>query len=262
MVALAAGAREMSMGKSKVKIGDSGEMEFKRTMANGSVDAHPVKIKMDELVQVDANGNALTDCQEPTDTTKPGMSWMNNPAKKAAMKGEMKAFRDFNNQQFAFESKLTDQAMKHGGSMKAEKQKFSASLGDGIGKMTIDLALPEEDGDIDIAGEKQRLKKGDMKFNIEMSEWNWCDNAAFLDVYMKVQGKNKPKKRFDRSSTLPASYDMGDNKTVSFSGKVRSHDRNTTSLRRLVLRTRMTLCYKALFHEALCASCAISMFPV
>ena len=146
--------------------------------------------------------------------------------------------------------------------MKAEKQKFSASLGDGIGKMTIDLALPEEDGDIDIAGEKQRLKKGDMKFNIEMSEWNWCDNAAFLDVYMKVQGKNKPKKRFDRSSTLPASYDMGDNKTVSFSGKVRSHDRNTTSLRRLVLRTRMTLCYKALFHEALCASCAISMFPV
>ena len=232
MFALVTAKREMKMGNSLVEIGNTGEMEFRRRaggMGNASEDEHPVKIKMDELVQVDKDGNALTDCTEATNATKPGMSWINNAARKAAMKGNMKKFRGFANLGFYFDAKRSRASMPRGGAMKAEMQKFTAPLPDGIGKMAIELALPEADGDLDIGGEKQKLKKGDMKFNIEMSEWTWCDNAAFLDVYMKLASKKKPTKRHARSKSLPASFDLGDNKTVSFSGKVCPAERLTTS---------------------------------
>ena len=224
MFALVVAKSEMKMGKSLVKISDSGEMEFRRGgVGNASEDAHPIKIKMDEIMQVDNNGTELTDCAEASNSSKPGMGWINNVLKKTAMKIKMRRFRDFAKQNFNFEAKRSKVAMRHAmKSVKAAVQKFQTSLPDGIGKITIDLALPEEDGDIDIDGEKQKLKIGDMKFNIEMSEWTWCDNAAFLDVYMKLASKKKPTKRQARSKSLPVSYDLGGNKTVSFSGKVGS----------------------------------------
>ena len=222
MFALVAAKSEMKMGNSSVKISDSGEMEFRRSptgMANANDDTHPVKIKMDEIVQVDKDGKELVDCTEGS-ASKPGMGWIKNTLKKTAIKDKMKKFRGFANQTFNFDAKKSQASMPRGGAMKAAMQKFKTALADGIGEMAIELALPEGDGEIDIDGEKQKLKKGDMKFNIEMSEWTWCDNAAFLDVYMKLASKNKPTKRQARSKSLPVSYDLGGNKTVSFSGKV------------------------------------------
>ncbi|MEG7522670.1 MAG: hypothetical protein M3H12_06165, partial [Chromatiales bacterium] len=107
--------------------------------------------------------------------------------------------------------------------------RFHANLGAQVGKLAIDLALPEADGEIDIDGEKQKLKKGDMKFNIALEDWEWCGvegedgAAAFLDVYVQVNSTQRPKMRRARSASAPASFDLGDNATMSFSGKVGSH---------------------------------------
>ena len=219
-LALVAANHEMKMGETTVHIGDSGEMEFVRQM-NGSVEPHPVKISMNEIVQVDIDGNALTECTEPTDPTQSATDWTKDAAK-TTMMTNMQKFHDFESQQFAFDAEEHSTSMPHGGDMKASMQKFTASLPDGIGNMAIDMALPEEDGEIDVGGEKQRLRKGDMKFNIEMSGWLWCDNAAFLDVYIKVEGKHAAEQKHARNSTAPAAYDLGDNVTMSFSGKVGS----------------------------------------
>ena len=217
-LALVAANHELNMGMTTVHIGDSGEMEFVRQM-NGGEEAHPVKISMDEIVQVDKDGNALTECAEPTDLTQSGTDWTKSTAK-TSMMTNMKTFHDFGNQNFDFGEEKHSSSMPHGGDMKASTQRFSASLPDGIGKMAIDMALPEEDGEVDVGGEKHRLRKGDMKFNIEMSEWMWCDNAAFVDVYIKVSGRHAAEQKHARDSSVPAAYDLGDNVTMSFSGKV------------------------------------------
>ena len=64
-------------------------------------------------------------------------------------------------------------ALTNADSMKTSMTTFAGDLGAAVGKMFIDLALAEDDGEVSIAGEKQALKKGDMEFNKELSQWNW-----------------------------------------------------------------------------------------
>ena len=137
-------------------------------------------------------------------------------------------FSNFARANFTVERKRVHQAMKHGRrGLKALQKRFHANLGEGVGKMAIDMSLPEDDGEIEIDGEKQKLKKGDLKFNIELSEWSWCgeegDNGtgAFLDVYVEINSTRRPTMRRQRTASAPASFDLGDNTTMSFSGKVR-----------------------------------------
>ena len=174
-------------------------------------------------MQVDSNGNDLASCTEATNTKKPGMGWMKNKARKAAIKKHLRKFRGFANQTFVVGARKLKAAMRNGGGMKAATQMFSASLSDAMGTLVIKLVMPEEAGEVDIGGEKQKLKIGDTKFDIEMSEWNWCDNSAFIDVYIVVSSKKHPKKRHPRGKTVPVTFNLGDNMTLSFSGKV-SHE--------------------------------------
>ena len=46
-------------------------------------------------------------------------------------------------------------ALMNADSMKASLTTFAADLGAAVGKMSIDLALAEDDGEVSIAGEKQ-----------------------------------------------------------------------------------------------------------
>ena len=140
--------------------------------------------------------------------------------------GPGKRFSDFNNTEFTIGQKKQNVKLSHSRSLKALVKRFHANLGAEVGNLAIDMALPENDGEIDIDGEKQKLKKGDLKFNIELTEWNWCGDegedgaAAFLDVYIEVNSTHRPKMRRGRSASAPASFDLGDNTTMSFSGKV------------------------------------------
>ena len=205
---------DMKMDTSQVKISAAaGSMEFRRQVGNTSELSDPVKIKMAEVVQIGADGLEITDCAKNGNP----MFSMFNP---------MKKFADFAGKTFNIDAMREKAAMPNAGSLKASMTKFSADLGADVGKLAIDLALAEEAGEVVIGGETQALEKGDMKFNIELTEWKWCGAedatgaAKFLDVYMEVKGKLTPTMKQARSAAEPASFDIGDNMTISFSGKV------------------------------------------
>lgn len=204
--------KDMAMDKSRVKIlSDSGEMQFQRQVGDGSTLTDPVKIKMAQVVQVGADGTEVATCSKIP----------------AAPQNPSKTFAGFAGKAFNIDAMRSSQALPNAGSMKASMTKFTADLGADVGKMSIDLALAEEDGEVSIAGEKQTLKKGDMKFNMELTEWNWCGEdgaagaAAFLDVYIAVTAKQQPTMDKALSATAPASFELGDGMKMSFSGKVR-----------------------------------------
>ena len=210
--------KDMTMDKSQVKIlSDSGEMQFRRQLADGSTLTDPVKIKMAQVVQIDADGAEVATCA----TTS------------GAPQAPSKNFAGFAGKAFNIEAMRSAQALPNAGSMKASMTKFAADLGADVGKMSIDLALAEEDGEVSIAGEQQTLKKGDMKFNMELTDWNWCGDdgasgaAAFLDVYIEVTAKQSPAVDSALSATAPASFELGDGMKMSFSGKV-CHENVTT----------------------------------
>ena len=217
LVAVASADQAMTMDKTKMTIlAESGEMQFQRQLADGSTLTDPLKIKMAQVVQVDADGNEVATC-----TTTSG-----------APQAPTKNFAGFAGKAFNIEAMRSAQALPNAGSMKASMTKFAADLGADVGVMSIDLALAEEEGEVSIAGEKQTLKKGDMKFNMELTDWNWCGDdgatgaAAFLDVYIEVAAKQAPAVDSALSATAPALFELGDGMKMSFSGKVREQKRN------------------------------------
>jgi len=264
VVAALVGADDsLKMGRSEVKIAArSGTMEFHRQRLNkdGSLtDMKPVNIRMAQMVQLDKDGNEVTNCTVPsrrrrsTSGGMPGQDDMPDHGGKSGGDGNStfdpskggvahrprtwagedgmgkgKRFSDFDKQEFAMGEKHEGVKLGHS-TVKAATTRFTANLGAQVGQLAIDLAMPEADGEIDIDGEKQKLKKGDMKFNIALDDWEWCgaENgdgaAAFLDVYVEVNSTMQPKMKRARTATSPATFDLGDNATMSFSGKVGSH---------------------------------------
>jgi len=257
VAALVSADESMKMGRSEVKIAArSGTMEFRsqRKKQDGSlIDKEPVNIRMAQMVQLDKDFKEVTSCTTTSrrrramkspgkgdkpgdmpgsdgnsthDPTNGGMSDRARSWKGADGTGKGKRFSNFDNKDFQLEKKKDNMKLSHS-SVKAVTTRFEADLGEHVGKLAIDLALPEAEGEIDINGEKQKLKKGDMKFNIALNDWEWCgvegENgaAAFLDVYVEVNSTQRPKMKRARSASVPASFDLGDNTTMSFSGKVK-----------------------------------------
>ncbi|KAI0225747.1 hypothetical protein LSAT2_023489 [Lamellibrachia satsuma] len=299
---LVAADDDFNVGKSEVKVAaESGMMEFRRerrNKANETVQTRPVQIRMAQMVQLDKDGNEVTNCTAPekpvtrrrrrssgqrnTQQKKPGSAPAtggmgqkgsgSRPSGKGgkpgsrAGKGGMggdersgsgrigvfkrphrpwagrngtglgKRFSNFNHTKFNIGKKKRNERLSHSRSLRALVKRFYANLGAEVGNMAVDMALPENDGEIDIDGEKQKLKKGDLKFNIELTEWNWCGDegedgaAAFLDVYIEVNSTHRPNMRRGRSASAPASFDLGDNTTMSFSGKFQKDGGNWTNV--------------------------------
>ena len=248
---------DLKVGRSEVRVAArSGMMEFRRerrNKANETVQTRPVQIRMAQMVQLDKDGNEVTNCTAPEKPVTRRRRSSGQGAGKGGMRehegpdngrrvgftrphrpwvgrngtGPGKRFSDFNNTEFTIGQKKQNVKLSHSRSLKALVRRFHANLGAEVGNLAIDMALPENDGEIDIDGEKQKLKKGDLKFNIELTEWIWCGDegedgaAAFLDVYIEVNSTQRPKMKRGRSASAPASFDLGDSTTMSFSGKVR-----------------------------------------
>ena len=193
----------MTMGMSKVKIlAKAGEIQFQRMLGNAFTD--PVKIVMEKVVQMTKAGEEVTTC-----------SSVFNP---------MKMFKDFAGKMFTVAAKKAGQSIPNANNIKGSMIGFVANLKEEVGTLNISAVLAEQAGEVLIAGEKQPLKVGDMKFNMELSKWKWCgtagDAAAFLDVYMKVTSKMAtPLNSSD--SAAPVAFELGDNMTMSFSKKVK-----------------------------------------
>ena len=263
VVAALVGADDsLKMGRSEVKIAAlSGTMEFhrQRLHKNGTVTAmKPVNIRMAQMVQLDKDLNEVTNCTVSSRRRRslPGQPGQGDVSGHGGMPGgdgnstfdpskggnahrprtwagengmgKGKRFSDFDKQEFHMEKKQEGVKLGHS-TLKAATKRFRANLGAQVGQLAIDLAMPEADGEIDIDGEKQKLKKGDMKFNIALDSWAWCGEedaegaAAFLDVYVEVNSTRQPSLKRARTASSPATFDLGDNATMSFSGKVGSH---------------------------------------
>jgi len=218
LLAAATANQDMTMGMSKVKIlAKSGEIQFQRMLGNTSMLTDPVKIVMEKVVQMTAAGQevATSTC---SGTSLPFGGSTLNP---------MNMFKTFADKTFTIAAKQAGQYIPNANNIKGSMISFSANLGDAVGTLSISATLAEQAGEVLIAGEKQPLKMGDMKFNMELSKWKWCgaagaaNAAAFLDLYMKVTSKVAATLKGSASDTAaPVAFDLGDNITMSFSKKV------------------------------------------
>ena len=221
LLAVASAAdQDMAVGMSKLKIlAKAGEIQFQRMLGDASTLTDPVKIVMEKVVQIAKDGTevAASICSDAGSSFPFGSSTLN----------PMNMFKKFTDKMFTVVAKKAGQYIPNADNLKGSMISFAANLGDDVGTLNISAVLAEQAGEVLIAGEKQPLKMGDMKFNMELSKWKWCgaagaDNAAaFLDLYMKVTSKAAATlKGSANDSAAPVAYDLGDNITMSFSKKV------------------------------------------
>ena len=209
--------QDMAVGMSKVKIlAKASEIQFQRMLGDASKLTDPVKIVMQKVVQIAKDG---TEVAASICSSFPFGSSMLNP---------MNMFKKFADKMFNVVAKKAGQYIPNANNIKGSMIDFSANLGDDVGTLNISAVLAEQAGEVLIAGEKQPLKVGDMKFNMQLSKWKWCGTAgdvnaaAYLDLYMNVTSKMAATLKGSANDTAaPVAYDLGNNMTMSFSKKVR-----------------------------------------
>jgi len=151
--------------------GQSGKFSAYR-QAQGPSDPGKVVIEMDALREVDASG------------------------KQVGKAGSTKhSIENFASQSFTFSSPKTVK-MGQGNNVSAVKMNFRSTVST-IGKVGVDTYIMTSGGIVGPEGEPWSVSAGDIKFNIELSDWTFCDaeickdgvgNGVELDV--KIKGKN------------------------------------------------------------------------
>ena len=163
----AAADKELDLGDTKIKIlGQSGKMSV-------DINGNESQITVTALTEVDANGNSVG-C---TGSTK-------------------HCVKSFASQAFTFGAPATDFPI---GDTTSSQILFTSTLP--TGTFAMNTFIISKDGEITntISGGKSetlKLTKGDCKFNVMLSNWNWCTGAcsggdgtgAFIDVTIEVKG--------------------------------------------------------------------------
>jgi len=80
------------------------------------------------------------------------------------------------------------------GSASAQKLSFQSSV-NGIGNIKVDTYIAESAGTVTANTESWDVQPSDVKFNIELSNWQFCDpcqdgSSEFIDVGIVVKGKD------------------------------------------------------------------------
>lgn len=102
---------------------------------------------------------------------------------------------------------------------------FSSTL-DAGSKISIDLYIFKEDGEITLGDEEFSVSNGTLKFNIKLTDWVWCGDqgvsctnsdgvGASLEIDISVTSKDKPE--FSSDSRV---YTMGGGGTVHVSDQI------------------------------------------
>lgn len=85
----------------------------------------------------------------------------------------------------------------HDGSVHAQKVRFSSPIST-IGKITLDTFILKSSGTVGTDTESWAVRANDVKFNIVLSDWDFCDpcgngnnaaSSAFIDVAVKIKGQ-------------------------------------------------------------------------
>lgn len=100
--------------------------------------------------------------------------------------------------------------------IEARKVSFEANI-DGVGELEMDAYIMLSDGVIESpSGEVWDVAIGDVKFNIEMSNWNFCSaenpcgsstvSSGFIDLAVEVQGNFSEPEQDDEDALI---YNLG-----------------------------------------------------
>ena len=113
----------------------------------------------------------------------------------------------------------------------ARKINFEATI-EGVGNINMDVFIFLNGGAaITEAGESWSVKNGDVKFNLRMSDWSFCDAIAnpcggggvspvsseFVDVAIRIEGRDEVPDPSDTSALL---FNLGGNVPLTLSDKV------------------------------------------
>lgn len=104
---------------------------------------------------------------------------------------------------------------------------FETKISSTVGTLKISTYIFGENGNVGTQTESWAVKKGDVKFNIELSGWTWCagnnckqgntpKTGAYIDVAIEIKGKNSAEKKKGGNST----YDLGDKVNLELSNQV------------------------------------------
>jgi len=187
-------------GKVAVKIiGKSGKFTV-YNKAKGLGDANKVTVEMDALREIDASGNEV--------------------GKSGSIKHSINTFAAQDFQISAPESVK----MGVNNSVSATKVNFISSVS-GIGTIYVDTFVMNSAGSVGPDGEPWPVVAGDMKFNVALSGWSFCDAASCKDgigdsveLDIKMKGKNPMALKTPGSSKNK--FDLGGGVKLQLTNKI------------------------------------------
>lgn len=186
---------EASAGDVSVKIlGRSGK--FTLTRGNSSL-----TFEFDYLKEMDKDGNAV------------GTSGQ-----------DKHSFNTFASQDFAFKPK--NDAATFGG-LDAVNLKFEATLMDSA-KLTIDMYIFKEDGNVTVGNTTYAVRKGNLKFNVEMVGWSFCgcqqgqttQTGEFIEMGITVKSPGVAKKASGQQDPNVVKFILGENEAMTLTNEV------------------------------------------
>jgi len=180
--------------------GQSGKVTIYNS-ARGMDDPNKVQVTMDFLYEVKADG-----------TTVVGKT--GNPNQKHSVE-------TFANQNFAFSGPTATVISD----LYADMISFSTAVYQ-AGTLNIKMYIMKEAGTITTqGGETFEVKKNNVKFNVELVNWNWCNPcaegtdaiSAFIDVGVSIKGRDD-----QASSQGEDEYDLGGGVDLIMSSKIQA----------------------------------------
>ncbi len=196
------GEESLSVGKIEiVQAGQSGKMKL---LAKGEEDSvSPVFIILDSLQEVDAQGEAV------------GVGGQ-----------EKHSFNSFATQDFTFSDLETGDVPYS--NVSATYFTFESQLSGLTSRIKVFFYIITEDGQLELDNEVQELRRGQIKFAIELSNWSWCgcqqgqqqEVGEFVDLEITIQSSGCVSKEDDSSSDLDH-YSLGGEGTMAVSKKVK-----------------------------------------
>lgn len=154
---------EHSVAQTTVKVlGQSGKIRLDHV-------GEPITIDFDYLSEVDASGQIV-----------------------GQTGGDKHSVTSFATQSFTFTPVVEEPYL----GVPAKKFTFESPI-HSIGKINIVALLFQENATIDTGAEQWTVSRGDMKFNIELSDWTFCNpcadgTAAFVEVGIEMKSSKEP----------------------------------------------------------------------
>ena len=216
--------KKFTVGDLQIDIkGQSGKVGVKRMgMGKKKNTASNVIIEMDSLTEVSESG------QEVGKTGKVKHS-----------------FKSFATQEFSYTVEdLTEKKIDENSTATAAKIKFESTIQTGS-KLAVETYLVKKAGEVGTPTEKWSVQPGDMKFNILMTDWVWCEASTckegagkFIDLDIEIKGKkDKPEKKDEASGATSKNatkkkkakkYSLGDGASLDLSSLVKLDGNWTT----------------------------------